>query len=276
MDVLRSLEGDRRGWVVTTYGYNTAKQLVETIRSATETTPEIIISYIRDADGRILSIRRDIGALTTTESTEYDDLGRIVSSTDTLGRVTKTAYSDNHLTKTVITPSGSTLITQTYYDGTTILQGGTGQREIETQLELKEEGILTTTLSKGIILSRSLSNGFGETVWQEHPNTLGGFIVTKNTYNNKGQLVRTQIENMAPTLTKYNELGQTVKQIILLDELQPDNPAKNRISESSSYYQAREDGIYQVQTSTIYNSPRTALDTNYRNHGFAVKLHIRK
>ena len=240
--------------VVTTYGYNTAKQLVETIRSATETTPEIIISYIRDADGRILSIRRDIGALTTTESTEYDDLGRIVSSTDTLGRVTKTAYSDNHLTKTVITPSGSTLITQTYYDGTTILQGGTGQREIETQLELKEEGILTTTLSKGIILSRSLSNGFGETVWQEHPNTLGGFIVTKNTYNNKGQLVRTQIENMAPTLTKYNELGQTVKQIILLDELQPDNPAKNRISESSSYYQAREDGIYQVQTSTIYNS----------------------
>ena len=190
--------------VVTTYGYNTAKQLVETIRSATETTPEIIISYIRDADGRILSIRRDIGALTTTESTEYDDLGRIVSSTDTLGRVTKTAYSDNHLTKTVITPSGSTLITQTYYDGTTILQGGTGQREIETQLELKEEGILTTTLSKGIILSRSLSNGFGETVWQEHPNTLGGFIVTKNTYNNKGQLVRTQIENMAPTLTKYN------------------------------------------------------------------------
>lgn len=119
---------------------------------------------------------------------------------------------------------------------------------------MKEEGILTTTLSKGIILSRSLSNGFGETVWQEHPNTLGGFIVTKNTYNNKGQLVRTQIENMAPTLTKYNELGQTVKQIILLDELQPDNPAKNRISESSSYYQAREDGIYQVQTSTIYNS----------------------
>ncbi len=59
---------------------------------------------------------------------------------------------------------------------------------------------------------------------------------------------------MAPTLTEYNELGQTVKQTVLLDQLHPGDPAKNRISESSSCYQIRKDGIYQVQTSITYNA----------------------
>ena len=248
---LREIDEDG---VVISYGYNSAKQLVETIRSATETTPETIISYIRDADGRIISTRKDVGALTTVESTQYDDLGRVVSTTDILGRVTSTQYNEDLLTTTVTTPSGATLITKTYYDGTTILQTGTGQREMETQLELTQEGILTTTLSQGVVLSQTLQNGFGQTIRQEQPNTLEGFIVTSNTYNSKGQRIRTQTEEMAPTLTEYNELGQTVKQTVLLDQLHPGDPAKNRISESSSCYQIRKDGIYQVQTSITYNA----------------------
>ena len=246
-------ETDEDG-ITTSYGYNTAKQLVETIRSATETTPETITSYIYDAAGRIISTRRDVGAMTTVESTQYDDLGRTISTTDILGRVTRTQYSDDHLTTTVTPPSGATLITQTYYDGTTILQTGTGQREMETQLELTQEGILTTTLSQGIILSRSLSNGFGEIIRQEQPNTLGGFITTSNSYNGKGQLVHTRTEDMAPTVTVYDQLGSTARQTVLLDELYPHDPSKNRISENSSCYQIREDGIYQVQTSTTYNT----------------------
>ncbi|MBT8777022.1 RHS repeat protein, partial [Akkermansia muciniphila] len=145
-------ETDEDG-ITTSYGYNTAKQLVETIRSATETTPETITSYMKDAAGRTIATRRDIGAMTTTESMEYDDQGRVVSSTDILGRVTRKEYSDDGLTTTVATPAGATLVTRTYYDGTTTLQGGTGQREMETQLELTGEGILTTTLSKGVVLS---------------------------------------------------------------------------------------------------------------------------
>ena len=248
---LREIDEDG---VVISYGYNSAKQLVETIRSATETTPETIISYIRDADGRIISTRKDVGALTTVESTQYDNVGRTISTTDILGRVTRTQYSDNQLTTTVITPSGATLITKTYYDGTILLQTGTGQREMETQLELTQEGILTTTLSQGVVLLRYLENGFGQTIRQEQPNTLEGFIATRNTYNDKGQLVRSQAEDMAPTATDYSELGSIVRQTVLLDELHPEDAAKNRISESSTCYQIREDGIYQVQTSTTYNT----------------------
>ncbi|MFR0849006.1 RHS repeat domain-containing protein [Akkermansia sp.] len=246
-------ETDEDG-VVTTYGYNSAKQLVETIRSATETTPETITSYIYDAAGRIISTRKDVGALTTVESTEYDDLGRVISTTDILGRVTRTQYSDNQLTTTITNPSGATLITQTYYDGSILLQAGTGQREMETQLELTQEGILTTTLSQGVVLSRTLQNGFGQTIRQEQPNTLEGFIVTRNTYNDKGQLVRSQSEDMAPTMTVYNELGNVVRQTILLDELHPHDPTKNRISGSSLCYQIREDGVYEVQTTITYNA----------------------
>ncbi|MCO8187076.1 sugar-binding protein, partial [Akkermansia sp. Marseille-P9185] len=257
-------ETDEDG-ITTSYGYNSAKQLVETIRSATETTPEMITSYSYDAAGRTIATRRDVGAMTTMESTEYDNLGRTIATTDVLGRVTRTEYSEDGLTTTVTTPAGATLVTRTYYDGTTTLQGGTGQREMETRLELTEEGILTTTLSKGIVLLRSLENGFGQTVRQEQPNTKGGFIVTSNTYNDKGQPVRSQTEDMASTVTVYNELGHAVRRTVQLDDLHSDDPSRNRVSENSSCYRLREDGVYQVQTSTTYNAdglPLTQITEN--------------
>ena len=83
----------------------------------------------------------------------------------------------------------------------------TAARGIETQLELTEEGILTTTLSKGVILSRNLKNGFGQITRQEQPNTKGSFIVTRNLYNGKGQSVCSQTEDLAPIITEYNQLG---------------------------------------------------------------------
>ena len=240
--------------VVTSYSYNTAKQLVETIRSATETTPETITSYTKDVAGRILSIRKDIGAMSTVENMEYDDLGRIISTTDILGRTTRTEYSNDQLTTTVTTSSGAIFVTKTYYDGSTLWQGGNGQQEIEIQLELTEEGILTTTLSKGVILSRTLENGFGETIREEQSNTLGGFIVTRNAYNSKGQLVRIQTEDMAPEITAYDQSGYEVRRIILLDELCPDDVTKNRITENTIRYQIKEDGVYRVHTTTNYNA----------------------
>lgn len=139
---------------------------------------------------------------------------------------------------------------------------------METQVELTKEGILTTTLSHGVVLSRTLKNGFGQISHQGQPNTHGGFIITRNSYNGKGQLVHSQMEGMAPALTAYNELGNVVRQTVLLDELHPDDPTKNRISESSMCYQIREDGIYQIQTSTTYNAEGLPITQTTGNHGF--------
>ncbi|KAA3291199.1 RHS repeat-associated core domain-containing protein [Akkermansia sp. BIOML-A12] len=246
-------ETDEDG-ITTSYAYNSAKQLVETIRSATETTPETITSYIYDAAGRIISTRKDVGALTTVESTEYDDLGRVISTTDILGRVTRTQYSDNQLTTTITNPSGATQVVQKYYDGFIIFRGGTGQRETEAQINLTPEGILITIFSQGSILTKTLENGFGQTIRQEQPNTLGEFIITRNYYNDKGQLICTQTEDMAPTMTSYNEIGYAIKETILLDQFNPDNVTKNRISENTICHQIREDGVYQLQTFITYNT----------------------
>ena len=87
-------ETDEDG-ITTSYGYNSAKQLVETIRAATEPTPEMITSYSYDAAGRTIATRRDVGPMTTVERTEYDNLGRTIATTDVLGRVTRTEYSED-------------------------------------------------------------------------------------------------------------------------------------------------------------------------------------
>ena len=52
---------------------------------------------------------------------ESDDYLRTVSYThlDILGRVTRTEYREDYLTTTITTPSGATLLTKRYYDGTT-------------------------------------------------------------------------------------------------------------------------------------------------------------
>ena len=239
--------------ITVSYAYNTAKQLVESIRSATETTPETIVSYVRDAQDRTLEIRRDIGPMTTRELTSYDPVGRVVSTTDVLGRTTHKSYSKNLLVDTTTLPSGATLITKRYYDGSVILQSGTGQREIETRMELTPQGILTTRLTGNVILARQLSNGFGETVREDIPNTQGGWISTRITWNARGQQIRRQTEQMAPTLTAYDELGQVARQTMVLDPHNPGDPAANRITSQSTSFIARAEGIYQIQTTTTYN-----------------------
>ena len=67
------------GGLRTNYGYNDSLLLLKTIHSEVREgeaaiTQETITTYTRDAAGRTLTTRRDIGAMTTTESTEYDIL----------------------------------------------------------------------------------------------------------------------------------------------------------------------------------------------------------
>ncbi|MBT8779306.1 hypothetical protein HHJ06_11700, partial [Akkermansia muciniphila] len=56
-----------------------------------------------------------------------------------------------------------------------------------------------------------------------------------------------------------------MKQTVLLDELHPNDTIRNRISESSSCYQLREDGVYQVQASTTYNADGLPLTQTTEN-----------
>ena len=258
-------ETDEDG-ILTSYGYNSAHQLVETIRSEisdgdTVITPETITTYTRDAAGRALQTRRDRGAMTTTESVEYDRLGRIVRQTDVLGRVTATAYSENGLTETVTTPSGATLVTERHPDGSVLHEYGTGQRERYHVYDIGDNCLReTVTLAdQTTLLSRTLVNGFGQSVLQVTPTT-AGFLYDHSEYNAQGRLIRTWRDAgtqegavaMAPTLYEYDAFGNMTRETLALAE-QP-APDNSPIREYAFSVENAEDGVYLVTTQIRYNA----------------------
>lgn len=247
-------EKDEDG-VLTTYSYNTARQLVETIRAATETTPETITSYTRDAMDRVTEKRVDIGPMSTVEKTAFDLQGRVVSRTDVLGRVTSYAYSADGLTVTITTPAGATFITHLHPDGTILEQSGTGQRHLFGTIEVTEEGVRTSVSTPrpdgaNIVLSRTTVDGFGQTVKEELPNTDGGWIVTNHTYNEKGQEIERQTSNQAPTLYDYDAMGTLIRQTVKLADIP--TPQNSRLTEWATSFRETEDGIYLTKTETTY------------------------
>ncbi|MEE1265770.1 MAG: sugar-binding protein, partial [Akkermansia sp.] len=182
--------------VTTTYGYNAVHQLEEMIREeiledGVVITPETITTYTRDAAGRVLSERKDIGAMTTIETTQYDRQGREIARTDILNRTTTTAYSEDGLTTTETTPAGATLITTLHTDGTIASVGGTGQRSLVYEYSVQGNALCTTTRltdEAGTLLSQRLTNSFGQIVQQVQPTTTEALLSTISEYNVKGQL----------------------------------------------------------------------------------------
>ena len=258
-------ETDEDG-VLTSYGYNSAHQLVETIRSEisdgdTVVTPETITTYTRDAAGRALQTRRDRGAMTTTESVEYDRLGRIVRQTDVLGRVTATAYSEDGLTETVTTPSGATLVTERHSDGSVLHEYGTGQHERCHVYDIDNNCLRETVTLAGqtTLLSRTLVNGFGQSVVQVTPTT-AGFLYDRSEYDEQGHLIRAWRDAgaqegaaaMAPALYEYDAFGNMTRETLALAE-QP-APGNSPIREYAFSVENAEDGIYMVTAQTRYNA----------------------
>lgn len=249
------------------YAYDTARQLVETSRSAVVDgeaviTPEIITSYIRDAAGRALSTTVYAGPMQTTQATSYDLIGRTISSSDILGRATAYTYSSDGLTVTKTLPSGATLITRSASDGTILEQSGTGQRHTLAIMDLVNDGIRTRTIAVSgeneVELQKVIVNGVGETLRSGTPNTTGGTVYTRYTYNGKGQLTKTQVDagnaatTMAPSLWEYDSFGNVIKETWKL----ADTPTlvNSRITEYCYRKERREDGIYKINSITRNNS----------------------
>ena len=261
-------ETDEDG-VTTLYNYDAAKRLIGKERSATETTPATVTVYNLDAAGRTIGTMTSIGDMVTTTATEFDSLGRTVAQTDVLGRISRTVYSVDGLTTTQITPAGATLITTNNVDGSTARVHGTGQRELVYSYDLNGSNLRTTLRNAaGNIVSQTIINGFGQTIVQAKPNTLGGFIYTRNEYNAKGQLVKQyqdtgwNTEKTASTLYEYDSFGNQVKQTLAL----ADSPTKDNSSVSEVAYsvESAEDGVYSVTTQTRYNAEGTALNSTLK------------
>lgn len=251
-------EKDEDG-VLTTYSYNTARQLVELIRSATETTPETIISYTRDAAGRILEKRVDIGSMTKITRNSYDLLGRLISEADELGRVTTYTYSEDGLTTTETTPTGATLITRRHADGTILELSGTGQRHVRYDIDTVSDGIRITEKAvvgdQVVTLGITVTNALNEVLREGKANTLETCFFTHNTYNSRGLLTQQITDGMAPTLYEYDSFGNIIKETWKL-ATNP-NLSNSKITNFSYATEKRNDGIYGVVTTTKNNGKGT-------------------
>ena len=266
-------ETDEDG-ITTTYAYDSAHQLIETSRDAVYdgdvcVTPETITEYTRDAAGRVLNTNRRIGAMSTTESTEYDALGRTVKQIDVLGRVTTTEYNADGETTTVTTPAGATFITTNYIDGAKACVSGSGQRATQYSYDINGKNIATTVrLMNDAILSQDIVNGFGQTVVQAQPNTLGGFIYCRSEYNAKDQLVKQYQDTgwntakTAATIYEYDSFGNVTKQTLALS----DTPTKDNspIVEMAYSVESAEDGVYSVTSQTRYNASGEPLSSSQK------------
>ena len=266
-------ETDEDG-VTTTYGYNTARQLVEVIREEIKdgdvvVTPETITTYTHDAAGRTLSVRKDIGAMSTTEYSEYDLLGRTIRKVDILGRVTTTSYSIDGLTSIVTTPAGATFITVHNTDGSIARVAGNGQREQVNVYDLNGSNRRTTEkLADGTIIGQVIVDGFGQTVVVTSPATNNRYIYTRSEYNAKGQMVKQYQDtgynstSTAPTLYEYDSMGNIAKKTLALS----DTPTKedSSIVEQTYSVESLEDGIYSSITLTRYNAAGQPLSSTQK------------
>ena len=256
--------------VRTDYGYDASRRLVETIRSEvrdgeTVITPETITTYTRDAAGRVLTTRRDVGPMTTTESMVYDILGRVTSRTDSLGRITSTAYSEDGLTTTLTTPAGATLITTRNRDGSVAHLAGTGQRELYYVYDLNGNNARETVkpADNTTILSQTITTDFGQVVAQAQPNANGGFIYSRSEYNAKGQLTKQYQDTgwntakTAATLYEYDAFGNVVKQTLALTS--SPTPQNSPVTEMAYGAEELTDGIYRTVTRTRYNAEGNPL-----------------
>ena len=249
--------------VTTTYTYDSARQLTEISRDAVYDgevciTPETITEYTLDAAGRTLSTTRRVGAMETTESTEYDALGRVTKQTDVLGLVTATAYSEDGLTTTVTTPAGATTVTTRNTDGSAASISGTAQRALVYVYDINGSNTRTTTkLADGTTIAQSIVNGFGQTTVQAQASTTG-FIYTRSEFNAKGQLVKQYQDTgwntakTAATLYEYDSFGNVSKQTLALES----TPTKDNspVVEMAYCVESAEDGVFSVTTQTRYNA----------------------
>ncbi len=268
----RLSETDEDG-ITTTYAYDSARQLTEISREEvydgeTCITPEIITEYTHDAAGRVLSTTRRVGAMTTTESTEYDALGRVTKQTDLLGRVTSTDYSEDGLKSTITYPSGTSKTTELNLDGSPARIYGSAQREKVYVYDINGNSLrITTKLTNGTTIEQIIINGFAQKTVKATA-SIDGFIYTRCEFNAKGQLVKQyqdtgwNTDKTAPMLYEYDSFGNQVKQTLAL----ADAPTRENspVVEMVHSVEAAEDGVYSVTTQTRYNAEGTALNSTQK------------
>lgn len=245
--------------VMTSYGYNSARQLIEIIRSETDTTPETITSFTRDAAGRALTESTDIGPMRRRKAAAYDRLGRVVQKTDEWGRVTTIAYSGRGLKETVTLPTGAQQVTERNHDGSLRAQSLPGERPLTYRHAVSSYGFFVHVSITGTkqTLRTGRHDHFKRLSQIEATLINGSYVVLMNEiYNGKGQV--TEREDHGIKITYGYDLMGELSQVVL-PRSNPPTPYNSPITQYAYAYETRADGVYRKTTVTTYNAQGAPL-----------------
>ena len=188
--------------IATTNSYNTLKQMVSSTRYGS--FGALTTTYEYDAAGNVIRTQR--GDLVSTRT--YDLSGRLTAETDEQGRTTTYAYP-NEQTTIVTSPSGATRITTRDSLGRMVSVTGTAVTpEYHTYGPNWQK--LNYGSPNGARWVKTFTDGLGRTVRTETAGANNSVIVSENTYNDKGQLIRTETTGEAPVVYTYNAWGEVV------------------------------------------------------------------
>lgn len=242
------------------YGYNSSRQLIEVIRSATETMPETITSYVRNANKDILSMREDIGARSKTKLSSFDILGRLVSQTDEMGRTTRWEYTKDGLCETIIRPTGATDVTESNIDHSLHYRAVSGKRSFTVEYFMDGGSMIQRRrYADGRIPDYEEIGWSGKTLRQYEAavdSDLEPQLLRSDRYSGKAQIIESTNRGIK-TLFEYDEMGNLAREMLPLSEQPTVN--NSRIIDYAYAYEQREDGVYRIVTTRNYNDHGDAL-----------------
>ena len=252
-----------------TYVYDSLNRLVSKTKIGVGEQPDLVINYTYDAANRKIAETITGGELSLNASWEYNLAGQLIKSINYQGLSNIYTYiqGDNQSsnphgeTVTLLLPDNSTVITETYCDGSIANISGSSQ--------------VAKYFDKGVNNDGSIWNkvnyaGGDSPRWDKQTSNLlglpsrheksgyNGTVITDFFYNDKSQLIKETQTGKGTQLYIYNDIGNLYRTGIDIDNNGVLDISSNEpIIEQESYI----DGVWEQQDIKVYGVHESATPT---------------
>ena len=208
---------------VITYSYDDLMRKIVERKVGIGNQADIIKTFNYDANNNITSETISGGNLSLSAQKTYDMAKRLVSHIDQSGLTTTYCYDvtsvPGKIDKTIL-PGGFTRNAEYYASGEQKSVTGTAQIAQYFGYGVNTDGSIwnknNQASENSVRWEKSTSNMLGQSILAERSG-FNGVVSTTNTYNIKGQLVKTTQTGSAPILYEYDALGNVFRQGLDVD-----------------------------------------------------------
>ena len=258
------------------YAYDEMSRLVSKTKVGIGNQPDLVTTYVYNADGKVVSETVSGGALSESETREFNLAGLLTRKVDKQGLVTTFSYltpvntgsSRRGLTTTAVLPGGATQIYALHCDGQPESLTGTAQVPKYYRYGVNADGaIWRRELIAGGDSSRRITQVMGMNGAPASVTTSGfnGNVVEEFSYNAKNQLIKSSKTGRVPLLGEYDEIGNLARVGLDVDSNGSLAPASNdRIFDQSTVYEY-DNGWWKKTTGKTYATANSASATTVKS-----------